>query len=140
MRLLCVPLALGLAVSAGSAADLVRCPLRVAVKEQLAGPVPGWSVTSEGLPHELAGLTFFDGKPEDKASLAPDREAPGKGKIVSTWTFGAGDRAVWVACRYAWTNLILTRELPKKTRTCTVTYASGETIAGLPAIQKVDCQ
>jgi hypothetical protein len=92
--------------------DAVHCPPTIAVKQQLAAPVPGWSVTSDGMPHQLAGLTFFEGKPEDKASLAPD----------------------------SGTNVVLTRELPRSTRSCSITYTTGVTLAGLPVIEKVDCK
>jgi hypothetical protein len=133
-------MALAIAVSTLSAADAVHCPPTIAVKQQLAAPVPGWSVTSDGMPHQLAGLTFFDGKPEDKASLAPDKNVIVKGKSVASWTFEASGRPIWVACQYASTNVVLTRELPKSTRACSVTYTTGVTLAGLPVIEKVDCQ
>jgi hypothetical protein len=133
-------LALTIAASPLSAADAVHCPPTIEVKQQLAAPVPGWSVTSDGMRHELAGLTFFDGNPEDKASLAPDKNATLKGKSVASWTFDAGGRPIWVACQYAGTSVVLTRELPKTTRACSVTYTVGVTIAGLPVIEKVDCK
>jgi hypothetical protein len=133
-------IALAIAVSTLSGADAVHCPPTIAVKQQLAAPVPGWSVTSDGMPHQLAGLTFFDGKPEDKASLAPDNNVVVKGKSVASWIFGVSDRPTWVACQYAGTNVVLTRELPKSTRTCSVTYTAGVTLAGLPVIEQVDCK
>jgi hypothetical protein len=140
MRLLDCLTALTIAVSTLSAEDAVHCPPTIAVKQQLAAPVPGWSATSDGMPHPLAGLTFFDGKPEEKASLAPDKQVAVKGKSVVSWTFDAGGRPVWVACQYAGTNIVLTRELPKSTRTCSITYTPELTLAGLPVIEKVDCK
>ena len=128
------------AASTASAADIIRCPLTIDVKQQPASPVPGWSIASEELPHQLAGLTFFDGKPAEKASLAPDKQVGIKGKTVVSWTFGASRRPIWVACRYSLTDIVLTRELPKNIRTCAITYSTTETIAGLPVIEKVDCK
>jgi hypothetical protein len=122
------------------AADAVRCPPRIEVNQRLAVQVPGWSAISDALPHQLAGLTFFDGNPREKASLAPDKEAGISGKSVASWIFPAGERPTWVACRYAWTEVVLTRELPKGTRTCSVTYSARESIAGLPVIEKIDCR
>src|SRR4030081_2831885 len=72
-----------------TAADQVRCPARVEVRQQITAPVPGWLTSLEDMPHSLAGITFFDGKPSEKASLAPDSETKVKGNIVSTWTFNA---------------------------------------------------
>jgi hypothetical protein len=131
---------LALAASTLTAADSVNCPPTIAVKQQLTAPVPGWSVTSDGMPHQLAGLTFFDGKPEDKASLAPDKQVVIKGKSVASWMFVVSGRPIWAACQYAGTNVVLTRELPRSTRTCSITYNAGITIAGLPLIEKVDCK
>lgn len=133
-------IALAVAALTLSAADVVHCPPTIAVKQQLTSPVPGWSVTSDGMPHQLAGLTFFDGKPEDKASLAPDKNVAVKGKSVALWTFDGSGRPIWVACQYAGTNVVLTRELPRSTRSCSITYTAGVTIAGLPVIEKVDCK
>ena len=133
-------IALAVAALTLSAADVVHCPPTIAVKQQLTSPVPGWSVTSDGMPHQLAGLTFFDGKPEDKASLAPDKNVAIKGKSVASWTFDGSGRAIWVACQYAGTNVVLTRELPRSMRSCSITYTDRVTIAGLPVIEKVDCR
>ena len=140
MRLFFCLMAFAVAALTVSAADAVRCPRTIDVKQRLAAPAPGWSVTSDDAPHQLAGLTFFDGKPEDKASLAPDKRTEANGRAVASWTFPSGGRAIWVACRYSSTDVVLTRELPAKIRTCAITFATNETIAGLPVIEKVDCR
>lgn len=140
MRILLCLVVLAVASWTIFAADAVRCPPTIEVKQRLVSQTPGWSAASEEMLHQLAGLTFFDGKPEEKASLAPDREAKINGKTVATWTFNSGDRAIWVSCRYASTDVVLSRELPKTVRACAITYSTGVTIAGLPVIEKVDCK
>src|SRR5271167_4016216 len=90
--------ALILCAGCAAAADPVQCPPVVEVRQQIAAPVAGWSVAMDDLPHSLAGITFFDGKPEEKASLAPDSETKAAGKSISTWSFESGGRPVWVAC------------------------------------------
>ncbi len=140
MRLFSCFMTLTIAACTVSAADVIRCPPTIAVKQQLVTRVPGWAVMSEEIPHLLAGLTFFDGKPEEKASLVPDKQAGVNGKTVASWTFVASGRPIWVACHYSSTDVVLTRELPKNIRTCAITYATNETIAGLPVIEKVDCK
>jgi hypothetical protein len=133
-------LLLALAPETFLAAEGVQCPAQVDVRQQLTVPVAGWSALQDDSPHILAGITFYDGRPEDKASLAPDSEKRLRGKIVSTWLFGQGPRPVWVACRYAGTSVVLTREAPKGLRTCSVIYNPGESVGGLPAIEKIDCK
>lgn len=121
------------------AADSVGCPKTIQVKQQIAAPVAGWNAASDGLPHQLAGLTFFDGRPEDKASLAPDGQTTQRNETISTWKFDK-TRPTWVMCQYSGTSVTLTKELPRGTSVCTVNYARGVTIAGLPAIDKIDCK
>jgi hypothetical protein len=132
----------GLTLAAGcsKAADLFQCPAQVDVRQQINVLPPGWSVVLDDLPHRLAGITFFDGKPEDKASLAPDNETKANGKSISTWIFSGGNRPVWVACRYAGTAVTLARELPKLIQACSLTYNLRQTLGGLPVIEKIDCK
>ncbi len=120
-------------------ADPQLCPAQVTVRQQLASPVAGWTAAADKSPNALAGITFFDGRPEDEASLAPDKTSRQNGKDLAFWTFDAA-RPVFLVCRYAWTNVTLQRELPKGVRGCTVTYNSRETVAGLPSIEKIDCK
>jgi len=122
-----------------AAADPVGCPKTIQVKEQLTVPVAGWTAASDGMPHQLAGLTFFDGKPEENASLAPDGETSQRNQTISTWKFDKA-RPTWVMCRYSGTSVTLARELPRGTSMCTITYSRDMTIAGLPAINEVDCK
>lgn len=128
-----------LLISLLAAGDSVGCPKTIQVKEQLTAPVPGWVAASDGMPHQLAGLTFYDGKPEEKASLAPDGQTTQRNETISTWKFDK-TRPTWVECHYSGTSVTLTRELPRSTSTCMVTYARGETIAGLPVIESVTCR
>jgi hypothetical protein len=122
------------------AADLVQCPPRIEVNQRLAVQFPRWSAISDQIPHQFAGLTFFDGNPRDQASLAPDKQTTVNGKTVALWTFGVSGGRIWVACRYAATDVMLTRELPRTVRTCSITYATRETVDGLPVVETVDCK
>ena len=118
----------------------MQCPPSIEVKQQLASQPAGWSVIPDEAAHQLAGVTFFEGNPRDRASLAPDRQTTMGGKSVALWTFGSNRDPVWIACRYASTDRVLTRELAKSVRTCTITYSTRETIDGLPVIEKIDCK
>jgi hypothetical protein len=122
------------------AADAVNCPPKIETMQRLMVPAPGWSVSSDKAPHQLAGLTFFEGKPEEKASFVPDKQEKVNGKTLASWTFVAGERGIWATCTYSGTDIVLARQLPKNTRACSVTYSTTETISGLPVIEKVDCK
>jgi len=109
------------------------CPPKLSTTQQLGAPLPDWNVTADGLPNQLAGVTFFEGPPVDQASLAPDKET----KTQSTWFF---TKPSWIACHYSGTSLMLTRALPKNLHSCTVTFLPDQTVSGLPAIQKIECK
>lgn len=92
-------------------------------------------------PHNLSGITFFDGPPTDKASLVYDRITHGKTEQVATWTFAAQkDRPIWLVCSYAGTSIQLAKTLPTTITVCTVTYNPQETISGQPVIKKIACK
>jgi hypothetical protein len=128
----------GLSATVGIAAE-ERCPESISVKQTLVKPEPGWQPGTSDLPIRLAGVTFFDGPPEEKASLVNDSESIVKGKQVAVWRFGPQSQ-IWLSCRYASSNIVLSRALTKGTSTCRVTYIPKQTIAGLPAIEKIECE
>ena len=124
-----------------NAAEPVQCPAQLQVRQQVAAPVTGWLAAADNLPNILAGITFFDGKPENNASLAPDKQTRLNGKDLAVWNFGEyRSRSVYISCRYAWTSVTLQREMPKEIRSCAVTFNPRQTVAGLPVIEKIDCK
>lgn len=134
---LCVWLLAGFALPV-HAAD-VHCPETIPVKQTLLKQFAGWTASMSGLPIRLAGVTFYDGAPDLNASLAPDNETTRNQRRIAVWKF-ASRSETWLACSYAGTDIVLSRPMPKATTTCRVTYTSNETIAGLPAIEKIECQ
>jgi len=122
------------------AADSATCPATIEVHEQLADPVAGWNAMVDDMPHQLAGLTFYDGPPQEKASLVYDDITKAAGKQVAKWRFAPDRaRAIWLACSYSGTSVVLTKALPAALSSCTVTYDAQQQIAGLPVIEKIAC-
>jgi hypothetical protein len=117
----------------------VHCPETVSVNQSLAKPEPGWKPGTAALPIILAGVTLFDGPPEQQASLVYDRETLLHGKQVATWRFGPNS-GIWLSCQYSGTVIVLSRALPKNTTVCSVTYNPKQTVAGLPLVEKIACQ
>lgn len=125
----------------GEAAATPQCPSEVEVAQQLTVSLPDWTVLRDPVPHRLNRLAFFDGPPEEQASLTPDVSRKVKDRTVSTWRFGAAsDRRIWITCGYAGTSVWLVRELQPGTRRCSVTYYSRVRFAGRPSIEKLDCE
>jgi len=135
----------GVLIAFGSAlchaADTINCPASITTRQELTAPASGWSPMLDDTPHNLAGITFYDGPPAEKASLVYDDIKHGKGEDVATWTFARQeDRRTWLVCSYAGTSVELARSLPPQTTTCSVTYDTRTQIAGLPAIKKIACR
>jgi hypothetical protein len=123
------------------ASDATLCPAKIDVHQQLATPVSGWTPTTDDTPNQLAGITFYDGTPQEKASLVYDDMKKAGGKQVATWSFTPGSgRQTWVACSYSGTNIQMTKALPASARSCEVTYDPRQQVAGLPSIEKISCK
>lgn len=123
------------------AADAVSCPATITTRQQLTSQVAGWTAMMDDTPHNLAGITFYDGPPSEKASLVYDKITKTKGEETAEWTFDPkNERQTWIACSYAGTAVELARTLPPHTAMCSVVYDSREQIAGLPAIKKIACK
>ncbi|HEY3741094.1 MAG TPA: STY0301 family protein [Bryobacteraceae bacterium] len=123
------------------AAEPTICPATISTHQQLASAVAGWDSFVDDLPQLLSAVTFFDGAPEEKASLVYDKIVKMGGKQIATWTFEAQKtRKIWLACRYSGTAITLKSALPDTTRVCTVTYSLKEQIAGMESIEKIVCK
>ena len=57
-----------------------------------------------------------------------------------TWHFLPGkDRRIWMACGYSGTSITIARSLPNEVHRCTVVYNPKVHVAGLPMVEKIDC-
>jgi hypothetical protein len=123
------------------AADSITCPDTINTRQELAATVPGWTPMLDDTPHNLAGITFYDGPPAEKASLVYDQITHGKAEQIATWRFAPQtDRRIWIACSYAGTAIELTKTLPPNISTCSVIYDPQQSVAGLPVIRKITCR
>jgi len=86
-------------------------------------------------------VTFFDGPPDDQASLVYDDFAKEKDSSIATWQLPRNPRGYWIKCSYSNTTLELARSLPEATASCQVTYSRAATSGqGLPLIERIACQ
>jgi hypothetical protein len=109
---------------ASAHADELACPPSITVTEQLTSAVGSeWSVRNSGTMHHRESVEFYDGDPNQNASIVPQREFRSGADYVAVWSFGTSDVPIWFACRYLGTSLFLTRQLPRCYRECTDRYA-----------------
>jgi hypothetical protein len=121
-------------------AAVQQCPATIDVHQQLTTPVEGWTSVNSDSPHRLENITFYDGRPEERVSLAPDASRKSADHETSTWRFSPqSDRRVWMACSYSGTSVSLAQELPAGTRACSVVYDLHQRVDGLPVIKGVSC-
>jgi hypothetical protein len=124
-----------------AAAAEVHCPDSVAVKQSLETTPDGWTASHSEAVARLSGITFFDGPPEEKASLVYDSWVKRGGLAYGVWRFPAkGSRSIWLSCSYASTNIVLSKPLAAGVTECTVTYSRNVQVAGMPEVKKIDCR
>jgi hypothetical protein len=122
-------------------AENVVCPETIVVEQKLAKPLSPWEAFLEDGSYPLMSISFFDGHPQEKASLVPDSEIKRKGKLISTWQFSRENpRGYWIACVYNRTNVMLTRRLVPTTSKCEVTYNPQITVGGHPSLSEIQCK
>lgn len=117
-------------------AEPIACPPSISVKEALDKTAPEpWAARFDASSRALAGVSFFDGDPNDQRSIAPVRDSPLAGRDrVATWRFGTSSVPVWLVCRYLDSGATLSRPLPTTYRECRATYGAG----GI--IKAIDCR
>lgn len=125
---------------AAPAAD-TYCPATIEIKEELKTAIPGWTAGNENRPHALAGITFFDGPPAEKASLVFDDEVKGKTTTTAIWKLEANSkRGYWLSCIYDSTGVNVFKRLAPSLTECRVVYRKGESRSGLPLIAAITCK
>jgi hypothetical protein len=128
-----------LLLAAGLPAEEIQCPRTVQAR-QVALDVPrGWTagVDNNAVP-VLKAVAFFDGRPEEEASLVYDQLQPARnGGKRAVWNFLPNSH-IWLSCSYTGTSIVFSRALPNVSR-CTVVYKREGTVAGLPEVERVFC-
>ena len=114
-------------------AEELICPPTLEVRQALSSNAPmPWQARIDPSPHALAGITLFDGSPDQQASLVPDKDIPsGQRNRLATWTLGSLGGALWLSCRYLDTAVTLERQLPTSYQTCQLLYGPGGTVIRL---------
>src|SRR3954465_13509675 len=77
------------------------CPAQIETAQSIGAPIAGYEAVDTKAQHFWDQITFFDGRPEQMASLKYDTEVekPDRG-FVLTWNFDRNSE-VWIECRYA---------------------------------------
>lgn len=128
------------AVAQASQWRRIELPPAVAVREEIRATPEGWQAAEDNRQRILASATFFDGRPQDMASLVYDREVKRKEKVTRIWRFDAGwKNGVWLQLGYAGTAVVLARQLPHGTTACRVEYDRSVTVEGYEQIQSIEC-
>jgi hypothetical protein len=120
----------------------VRCPASLSVDQKAAAAPAGWTVGyDKDRPSIVAGITFFDGPPDEQASLVYDSTVPGKAKWTAVWTFDpAPPKGIFLTCRYAGTTATLSRRLPAGTRECRVVFNKAVKVDGFDQVESIACK
>ena len=98
----------------------------------------GWTVAYDKSPTVLAGITFYDGPPEDMASLMYDKQATAGRKWKATWMFDPdAPKGIWVEFHYSGTMALLRKQLPVGITAAEVTFDRDLHIDGYEKIETI---
>jgi hypothetical protein len=91
--------------------------------------------------HGLSMVTFFDGKPEEQASLVYDEMHTTKDGSRALWRLTPdAPRGYSLVCAYEKTSKTVTKPLSPKFSTCTVDYGKPAKPSQLPPVRSVQCK
>ena len=117
---LCVAVAFLLAGTA--AASELTCPLQITVDQKASNAPAGWTVGYNGFKNELAGVTIYDGSPDQGASLVYDDQKNTDDTFTQTWKLAPSPRGYWMACSYSNTSAQVSAKIPADATRCEAVY------------------
>jgi hypothetical protein len=129
------------ALSAQNDWKVFLLPPTIETKQEVKTIPAGWVTLLEAVPNQVAGITVFDGRPEQKASLVPDNEEKQKAenRLAVTWRLAPlSSEGAWLTLSYASTSVVLARPLPEGTTELRVFYDTSVTICGKNEIVRVE--
>jgi hypothetical protein len=89
----------------------------------------------------LSMVTFFEGKPEEHASLVYDEIVTTKDGSRATWHLTPdSDRGYFLVCTYEKPDKPVTQRLSPKLTTCLVEYGKPAGPSKLPPVRSIRCQ
>lgn len=115
------------------------CPKTIHTKQSIESVPQGWKAANGKGEHSLAAITFFDGPPEQEASLVYDSYAKGTKTDLATWRFDPSQH-LWVYCIYQGTDITLAKPLADKTTECRVRYSRTIHLDGYEQIEQITCK
>lgn len=115
------------------------CPDAISVTQTSESVPEGWTARQDESASILAGITFYSGPPEEKASLVYDQWTKRNGLAYGVWHFPKSFHRIWLSCRYSFTRVVLVKQLPANTSECTVAYDPKVSVSGSPEIRKITC-
>lgn len=122
-------------------AEPLVCPKTIEVKESVMNTPKGWTAVSDGIPHPLKGVEFFEGNPEKLGGLSPEQENPQNGLLYSIWDFDPKTaKNLWVSCTYGRTAMTLARPVNKVYKRCTVKSNMMVMVDGQPELMSIECK
>ncbi|HLN03072.1 MAG TPA: STY0301 family protein [Bryobacteraceae bacterium] len=89
----------------------------------------------------LSMVAFFDGKPEDQASLVYDEIVTTKDGSRATWHLTPdSERGYYLVCTYEKPAKPVTQRLSPKLTTCVVEYGKPAEASKLPPVRSIQCK
>jgi hypothetical protein len=143
------PLALGVALFAGTAAGAApapkpaipaahlaapasapagvtpladACPAQLPVKQTISETIAGWTPLDQQGSHPFVRVAFYPGPPAETSLIVPTIEFHGASGLHDGWDLPPRASGYWMTCTYANTTASVTRQLPAGIDFCQADY------------------
>lgn len=94
------------------------CPTRISTAQTTPG-IQGWTAERTAAPNRLTSYGFYDGPVAQEAELAPSSTHKQGRVTTEQWRFDPPHGRIYLACRYAGTDFVLSQPLPAGVHACT---------------------
>lgn len=113
----------------------------VITKQEITAVPPAWDVMRAATPHSIAGITVYDGHPEQNVSLVPDytEQQDAQHTRIAVWKVAlSATDSIWLTVSYSSTSVVLVKSLPEDLTELRVTYNTAVKIAGMDEIVRLE--
>ncbi len=105
----------------------ISIPWTIQVNQEIVSPPKGWQTRISEKKFALADVAIYDGKPDQLATLEPDKDKIDKQTKIGESYYRLAPTTIegnWIACSYDATNIQLCIQIPIIAQEARITYSN----------------
>jgi hypothetical protein len=116
-------------------------PPTIETTQDITAVPPAWDAMIATTLHRIAGITVYDGHPEQNVSLVPGytEQQEAQHTRMAVWKFALSSTdGIWLTVSYSSTSVVLVKSLPEDLTELRVIYNTAVKIAGMEEIVRLE--